>query len=108
MNITISEAWFLLTGLSNLYKIRTMNILIIWTIRVLTIPLRNSDSEAMILLAVIAASPGTIIMEGIYNMPKNPNGAISRYRNPATLAILLGFIFSLIVIVFSPFQKLIN
>jgi hypothetical protein len=63
-----------------------VNIPIIWVIRALTILRRNSDSEAMILLTVVAASPGTIRVEGTYIMPKIANGAITRYRNPATLA----------------------
>jgi len=103
MNITISKAWFLLTALSNLYKTRTNNIWPIWSIRELTMLRGNSDLEAMILLTVIAASPGTI-REETHIMPKRPSGIIIRYRNPANLAVLLiEFIFSLIVIVFSPF-----
>jgi len=46
----------------------------------------------MILLAVVAASPGTIRMEGTYIMPKIPSGNIIRYRNPAILAVFL-FVF---------------
>jgi hypothetical protein len=102
MNITINIAWFLLTALSNLYKTRTNHIWPSCTIRELTILKRNSDSEAMILLAVAAVSPGTIREEADIT-PITANGAISRYSNPASLAVLLGFIFSVVVIVFSPF-----
>ena len=55
--------------------------------RSLTKPGLNSDSEAMILLAVIAASPGTINLKGTYRAPKIPSGTTIRYRNPATLAV---------------------
>jgi len=55
----------------------------------------------MILLAVVAASPGTI-KEGTCIMPKRANGTIIRYRNPAILAV---FLISLVVIVFSPFLE---
>jgi hypothetical protein len=50
---------------------------------------RNSDSEAMRLLAVAAASPDTISLEGTY-MAKIPSGTTNRYRNPASLAIKRG------------------
>src|SRR5215210_5664227 len=89
MNITISRAWLLLTGLSNLYRARTNSIWTVWVIRALTMPRRNNDSEARILLAVVAASPGTMRTEGTYTRPKAPNTATSRYRNPATLAVSL-------------------
>jgi hypothetical protein len=41
----------------------------------------------MILLAVVAASPGTTRREETYSV-KKPNGRRSRYRNPAILAVL--------------------
>ena len=90
MNITISKATFLLTGLSSLYKASTTNIWSTWTIRALTMPRRNSDSEAIMLWAVAAVLPGTKIMEGTYIIPKIPNGAIARYSHPVTLAKISG------------------
>jgi hypothetical protein len=53
-------------------------------------PRRNSDSEAMILWAVAAASPDTIRLEGMYRKLKTPSGTVNRYRNPASLAIIRG------------------
>jgi hypothetical protein len=40
----------------------------------------------MILVAVPAASPGTISLEGTYNKPIGPVIAMSRYQSPAILA----------------------
>src|SRR5215210_5019645 len=53
----------------------------------LTIPRRNNPSDARILLAVVAASPGTMNMEEMYRMLKVASRAINRYRNPASLAV---------------------
>ena len=52
-------------------------------------PIRKSNSEAIILLAVAAASPGTIKVEGMYIMLKAPVIVISRYSNPAIFAVFL-------------------
>jgi hypothetical protein len=61
-------------------------------------PIRKSDSEAIILLAVAVASPGSISWEGTYNKPMGPVIAMSRYQNPAILAVFLReFIFCLLL-----------
>src|SRR6476646_1044896 len=54
--------------------------------RLSTMPKRNSDSEARMLLAVPAASPLTIKREGRYRRVKGANKFAIRYKNPATLA----------------------
>jgi len=86
-NITISEARFLFTGLSNTYKASGNSKKDIIMIKSLIKPIRNSDSETMILLTVVAASPGTIKLWRI-NSAVMPNTMRSRYSNPAILADL--------------------
>jgi hypothetical protein len=51
-----------------------------------TIPKRNSDSEAMMLLAVAAASPRTIKRDGRYRRVNGANMLETKYNAPATLA----------------------
>jgi hypothetical protein len=53
----------------------------------------------MILLAVVAASPDTIRLEGTYRKVKTPSGTVNRYRNPASLAITRGDIWSVRVVI---------
>ena len=89
----------LLTGLSYLYKARTTNIRTSRASRSLTRPGRNSDSEAMILLAVVAASPDTIRLEGTYIKVKIPSGTVNRYRIPASLAMIRGDVWALRVVI---------
>src|SRR5437660_11370272 len=55
----------------------------------LAMPIRYSDSAALILLAVAVASPATIKTEGMYTMLKAAVNPINRYSSPATLAVLL-------------------
>jgi hypothetical protein len=43
----------------------------------------------MTLLAVVAASPGTMRVEGRYKMLKGDSTAINSIRNPASLALFL-------------------
>ena len=62
----------------------------IWPSRALTMPRRNSDSEAMILWVVAAASPDKIRLDGTYIKVKTPSGTVNRYRNPATLTMITG------------------
>jgi hypothetical protein len=52
-----------------------------------TMPRRNNPSDAITLLAVVAASPGTMRVEGRYKMLKGDNIAINSIRNPASLAV---------------------
>jgi hypothetical protein len=51
-------------------------------------PRRNSGSDVMIFLAVVAASLGTTSRE-VTNNPKKPSGTSVRYSNSAILAVLL-------------------
>src|SRR4030042_4221133 len=91
----------LLTGFSNLYKTRGNNNKNIWRIRSLTRERRNSDSKAIILLTVVAASPGTIIAGRIKSSVAIPWQKMIRNTNAATLAIFWGeLVRSLLVIVF--------
>ena len=89
----------LLTGLSYLYKTRTTNIRTSGASRSLTRPGRNNDSEAMILLAVVVASPDKIRLEGTYRKVKTPSGTVNRYRNPASLAMLRGDVWAVGVVI---------
>ena len=67
--------------------------------RVLTMPRRNSDSEAMILWAVAAASRDTTSLPETYNKLKIPSGTVNRYRNPATLAKIRGDVLAARVVI---------
>jgi len=109
----MSEAIPLLTGLSNLYKSTTTNMLTVKASKLLTMPRRSSHSFAKILLTVVAASPDAIRTEGTYTKPKALNAARIRYSNPAILAVFFDELLvgvglsgscklSLTVIVFSP------
>jgi hypothetical protein len=58
---------------------------------------RNSDSEAMTLLAVAVASPGTMRLDLTKKNPKGAAMKMTRYSSPATLAdLLIEFIFLLL------------
>jgi hypothetical protein len=54
------------------------------------------------LLAVVAASPGTISVEGTYTMLKGAKRAIRRYRIPATLAVLFSDAAAMWFVIFIP------
>src|SRR6266511_501098 len=78
----------LLTGLSKTYRSTTITSSSKTTTASLAIPRRNSPSEAIILWAVVAASPGTTSVEGTYIMPNGAKTAIMRIRSPTSLAVL--------------------
>src|SRR5260370_17909923 len=88
-SVTISQACVLLTALNKVYRALTRKINAVAETNSLTMPMRKSHSEAIILLAVAVASPGTIKAEGTYMMPKAPGIPINRYSSPATLAVFL-------------------
>jgi len=50
-------------------------------------------------LAVVAASPATMSLDGTYKEPKIPRGTTNRYRNPATLAIRRGDVSAVRVVI---------
>ena len=56
----------------------------------MTVPLRNSNSLAIILLAVVAASPGTIRFSKTKKLAKIAGIIMIRSPNPATIAALRG------------------
>ena len=67
-----------------LYKALARNMNATADIRPLTMVSLYSVSEAMMLVAVAVASPGTINLEGTYRL-NAPNTTIRKYSNPAIL-----------------------
>jgi len=57
----------------------------------LRMPILNSDSEALMLSAVVAASPGTQRFSSTKKLAKMPQTKMNRYATPATLAYLFIF-----------------
>jgi hypothetical protein len=57
---------------------------------------RNSPSEAIMLLADVQASPGTIRLEGTYIKLKGATTKRTRYRNPAIRAVLRSDVLSML------------
>jgi hypothetical protein len=77
-----SKAKFRLTGLSRKYRIIASAPLDAYPSSSPARPTRNSVSEPMMLLAVAAASPGTMSLPRTKSSPKTPTMMMNKYSIP--------------------------
>ena len=80
----------LLTGLSKIKSAQASSTSKMTMMIKLKIPMRNSESLLIILLAVAVASPGTMRFSSTKKLEKIPVMNIMRYPKPATCATLRG------------------